>query len=576
MWEAAGKIGIPRFLVINGVDRDTSSVETVLAQVRGIFGTSVFPMTLPVDEGPGCTRFLDAMRSEVITYKEDKSGQFAEGAAEGADLDRVKELHQQLVEYVAESDDSLMESFFEQGGLSEEELREHLHAAVQAQTFVPVFCTSAETNAGVTRLLDFIAKFGSSPVDRKVVTCEAPSGDPADVDVEGKEPLIFIFKTLVEEHVGALSFFRVYSGELKTGDTLEHPVRSGSERVGQIIIPNGRNRETTDHLRSGEIGALAKLKDSHTNDSLCSPKLKVRVPKIDYPPPNIHAALVSESRGDEEKVAEGLAIVREEDPAFDFHYDPELGQTILAGQGEQHLRTVAETLKRRYNVEIELVPPRIPYRETIRRQSDSRYRHKKQTGGAGQFAEVWMRIEPLPRDAGVEFGHSLVGNNVDRGFVPSVEKGVRSAEEEGVLAGYRVCDVKVDFYDGKQHPVDSKDIAFQIAGRAAFREAFLSADPHLIEPIMTVRVRVPEDSLGNVMGDLSTRGGRVSGTDADGHFQVVSAEVPQRAMYAYATDLRSLTGGRGQHTEEFSHYENMPSNIEQQIITAAKQNGGKE
>ncbi len=570
MWQTAAKLGIPKFLVINGVDRENSAAENVLAQIRETFEGNIFPMSLPLDEGPGCSRFLDVMRSKVVKYLTDQSGRFEELPAEGADLERVQDLHQQLIEFVAESDDSLLEKFFEQGGLSEDELRTYLHQAVQAQSFVPVYCTAAESGAGVARLMDFIAQFGSSPVDRKMISCQTPDGKPAEIDVEGEEPVIFVFKTLVEEHVGALSFFRIYSGELKTGATLENTVRRGSERIGQILLPNGKDRETSDHLRSGELGALVKLKDTHTNDTLCSPKRKVRLPEIEYPPPNIHAALVIQSRGDEEKVAEGLALIHEEDPAFQFRVDPELKQTILSGQGEQHLRAVMETLKRRYNVEIALAPPRIPYRETIRRKAESKYRHKKQTGGAGQFAEVWMRIEPGPRDSGVEFGNSLVGNNVDRVFVPSVEKGVRSAEMEGILAGYHVYDLKVDFYDGKQHPVDSKDIAFQIAGKSAFREAFMNADPHLLEPILKVTIRVPDDSLGNILGDLSTRGGRVLGTDTEGHFQIVTAEVPQRVMHAYATDLRSLTGGRGQHSEEFSHYEDMPRDEEQKVIAASK------
>ena len=572
MWEAATKLGIPKFLVINGVDRESSSLELLIEQIRETFGSNVFPMTVPLDEGKGagCTHFLDAMRSEIVNYKSDKSGKFEESTAEGSDNEQVGEMHKQLIEYVAEADDALLEKFFEEGGLSEDELRGHLHDAVQAQTFVPLFCTVAEANIGVTRLMDFIAKFGSSPIDRKTISCESPDGDEAEVDVEGAEPVIFIYKTLVEEHVGTLSFFRVYSGELKSGTTLQNSVRGGTDRIGQILLPNGKEREATDHLRSGEIGALVKLKNTHTNDTLCSPKLKVKLPKIEYPAPNIHAALKAESRGDEEKVGEGLALVHEEDPAFTFCYNPELRQTILSGQGEVHLKSVAETLKRRYNVEIELAPPRIPYRETIRGKAEARYRHKKQSGGAGQFAEVWLRIEAGARDSGVEFGHSLVGNNVDRSFVPSVEKGIRSAEEEGVLAGYQVCDLKIDFYDGKQHPVDSKDIAFQIAGKSAFKDAFMQAQPHLIEPVLKVTVRTPDDSLGNVLGDLSTREGRVMGTDTEGHFQIVTAEVPQRNMYAYATDLRSVTGGRGQHSEELSHYQVMPREFEKKVVAGAK------
>ena len=570
MWAEAERLGIPKFLVINGVDKENANVEMVLEQIKTILGEKVFPMTLPLGQGPGTLKFLDAMRSEIVTYKDNQSGAFDETQADGEDAERVNDMHRQLIELVAESDDSLLEAFFEKGELSEEELRSHLHEAIQAQAFSPLFCTSAATNVGIARLMDFIAKFGSSPLDRKSVSCESPSGDPVEVDVEGSEPVIFIFKTLIEEHVGALSFFRIYSGELKTGDTLHNAVTGESERIGQILLPNGKERIASDHLKSGEIGALVKLKNTHTNDTLCSPKLKARLPQIDYPAPNIHAALNIKTRGDEEKVAEGLAIIHEEDPAFRFRADPELKQTILSGQGEIHLKTVSETLKRRYNIDIGLEQPRIPYRETIHRKAESKYRHKKQSGGAGQFAEVWLRIEPLARDSGVEFGHSLVGNNVDRGFVPSVEKGIRTAEDEGILAGYQVCDLKIDFYDGKQHPVDSKDIAFQIAGKHAFRDAFQNAEPHLIEPVLEVQIRTPDDSLGNILGDLSVRGGRVMGTEADGHVQVVTAEIPARVMHAYATDLRSLTGGRGQHSEKFSHYEDMPRDIEKKVITAAK------
>lgn len=570
MWAEAERLGIPKFLVINGVDKENANVEMVLEQIKTILGERVFPMTLPLGQGPGTLKFLDAMRSEIVTYKDDQSGAFDETQADGEDAERVNDMHRQLIELVAESDDSLLEAFFENGELSEEELRSHLHEAIQAQAFSPLFCTSAATNVGITRLMDFIAKFGSSPLDRKSVSCESPSGDPVEVDVEGSEPVIFIFKTLIEEHVGALSFFRIYSGELKTGDTLHNAVTGESERIGQILLPNGKERIASNHLKSGEIGALVKLKNTHTNDTLCSPKLKARLPQIDYPAPNIHAALNIKTRGDEEKVAEGLAIIHEEDPAFRFRADPELKQTILSGQGEIHLKTVSETLKRRYNIDIGLEQPRIPYRETIHRKAESKYRHKKQSGGAGQFAEVWLRIEPLARDSGVEFGHSLVGNNVDRGFVPSVEKGIRTAEDEGILAGYQVCDLKIDFYDGKQHPVDSKDIAFQIAGKHAFRDAFQNAEPHLIEPVLEVQIRTPDDSLGNILGDLSVRGGRVMGTEADGHVQVVTAEIPARVMHAYATDLRSLTGGRGQHSEKFSHYEDMPRDIEKKVIAAAK------
>jgi elongation factor G len=294
------------------------------------------------------------------------------------------------------------------------------------------------------------------------------------------------------------------------------------------------------------------------------------LPKVQYPKPNIHAALRLKSKGEEDKIAVGLAALHEEDPTFLYHVDSELHQTVISGQGELHMQVVAERLRRRYKVDFDLIEPRVPYRETIKAKGDSKYRHKKQTGGAGQFAEVWMRIEPKPRNTGLEFTQSLSGQNVDRVFVPSVEKGVNAACKEGIIAGYRIVDLKVDFYDGKMHPVDSKDIAFQIAGKEAFRESFLNARPCLLEPIYTVEVRVPDDFMGNVIGDLSSRRGKILGMDSSDGMQIVKAHVPQKELYQYGTVLRSLTGGRGIHTEDFSHYEEMPREMEAKVIAESK------
>jgi elongation factor G len=303
---------------------------------------------------------------------------------------------------------------------------------------------------------------------------------------------------------------------------------------------------------------------------LCGPKKPVSLPKVAYPKPNIHAALKLKSKGEEDKIAAGLAALHNEDPTFLYHVDAELHQTVISGQGELHLQVIADRLRRRYKVDFELIEPRVPYRETIKGRGESKYRHKKQTGGAGQFAEVWMRIEPRPRNSGLEFMQSLTGQNVDRVFVPSVEKGVNSAAKEGILAGYRIVDLKVDFYDGKMHPVDSKDIAFQIAGKEAFKEAFTAARPCLLEPIFIVEIKVPEECMGNVIGDLSSRRGKILGMDTADGFQVVKAQVPQKELYQYSTVLRSLTGGRGIHTEDFSHYEEMPKEMEQKVIAEAR------
>lgn len=568
--ETAQKFGLPKSVVINAMDLENIDPDAVLSQLKDSLGKRVFPMNHPLNSGPGFNRLLDVVRSQELTYKTDGSGKFDEAPASGENAERVEQLHGELIELVAESDDTLLEKFFEQGGLSEEEMRAGIHKAVQEQVFVPVFFTAAEQNVGVARIMDFIAKYASSPADSKEVKGVDPKEQEMSVSVEDSELSAFVFKTVSEQHLGDLSFVKVRSGTLNMGDDVRNEGRLSNERIGQVFILNGKNREKIEALGAGDIGALVKLKHTHTGDTLSSVKRPVVFPPIEYPLPNIHSALQSKSKGDEDKVAEGLAALHEEDPAFIYHVDSELHQTVISGQGELHLRVVSERLKERFNVEIELLAPKIPYRETIKANGSSKYRHKKQSGGAGQFAEVWMRIEPQPRDSGVDFTESLVGQNVDRVFVPSVQKGVNQACAEGIIAGYRVVDLKIDFYDGKMHPVDSKDVAFQIAGKHAFRSAVVDAKPCLLEPILRIEVKIPEDYMGAVMGDLSSRRGKILGMDAEGTFQVVRAEAPQSELYHYSTNLRSLTGGRGIHTEEFSHYEEMPREMEQKVIAASK------
>ncbi|MCI0538698.1 MAG: elongation factor G [Verrucomicrobiales bacterium] len=570
VWNYATNYGIPKMIVVNGMDRENANFEAVLKQAQDRFGRHVFPLNIPVNSGPHFTQVLDVLRNEVVTYATDFSGKYKEEPATGQWEARVKELHRELIEHIAESDDALMNKFFEQGGLSEEEFRSGIHAAVQKELFIPLFCTSAEKNMGVARLMDFISKYGSSPVDRQTVEAEDANGNKVDVPLNGSEPVCYVFKTMSEAHFGELSFFRVYSGHIHSGTDLFNSDRKISERIGQIYLLNGQQRTTTNDLGPGDIGAVVKLKDTHTGNTLCNPKHPVTLPKVVYPKPNINAALVAKVKGEEEKIASGLNALHEEDPTFIWRVDSELHQTVISAQGELHLEVIADRLRRRYNVHVELAEPRIPFRETIKAKADSKYRHKKQTGGAGQFAEVWMRIEPKLRDSGVEFTQSLVGQNVDRVFVPSVEYGVQQACTEGILAGYRVVDVKIDFYDGKMHPVDSKDIAFQIAGYFAFKEAFMNARACLLEPIHNIEVHIPEDCMGKVMGDLSSRRGKIQGIDSDSHLQVIRAQAPARELYRYSSTLRSLTGGRGVHFEEFSHYEEMPRDLEQKVIEEAK------
>ena len=570
VWDYATHYGLPKIIAVNALDKPNTDFDAVLAGAREHFGRTVFPMTLPLDAGPGFSRVLDVLRNEVITYKPGGNGAYKEETADGELAERVHELHRQLMEYVAESDDALMEKFFAEGVLGEEEIRAGLHKAVQNQVFIPLFAVSAERNVGVARLMDFIAKFGSSPEDRADVPARDGSGLPCTVSLTRPEPVAYIFKTMNEPGVGEMSLFRIYSGSVRTGEELFNRTRQVNERLGQLYMLNGRERVPVATLKAGDLGAVVKLREARTGDTLCSPRFIVELPKVEYPHPNIHIALHLRAKGDEDKLAVGLATLQQEDPTFRSRVDEEVHQTIMSGQGEIHLQVIVERLARRFGVNVELEEPRIPYRETIRGRAESRYRHKKQTGGAGQFAEVWMRISPGPRDSGVVFTESLVGNDVDRVFVPSVEKGVRAVANEGVLAGYRIVDVVVDFFGGKMHPVDSKDIAFQVAGYHAFKECFASASPCLLEPIYTVAITTPEDYVGTILGDLSSRRGRILGIDSDGHFQVIRATVPYKQLAHYTTTVRSLTSGRGRYAENFDHYEEVPGDQVAAILAEAK------
>ncbi len=569
-WNYATNFQIPKIFIINGIDKDNVKINALIDKIKEQFGNHIFPITLPLKTGSNCNEILDVMTKRLLNYKTDESGLYEIGTIQGEWQKKAEELHSLLAESVAESDDTLLDKFFNEGTLSDEEMILGMHKAFQNQSVIPLFVTVAEKNIGVSQVMDFVASYGSSPLDHPHIKVYDDHKAEIEVEVTDSHPSMFVFKTISESRSGGLSLFRVFSGDLKSGLNLYNPARRITERVGQLFAINGKNREHLDILHAGDIGAVAKLKDTHTNNTLCDEHKLFIIPAITYPHPNIRFGIRSKTKGDEEKLSLGLATLREEDPTFEFKVDPELHQMLIAGQGELHLETCVSKLRHRFGLEIETFAPRVAYRETIRTKGDAKYRHKKQSGGAGQFAEVWMRVEPISHDNDVEFTHSLVGQNVDRVFVPSVEKGVKAACERGALAGYKVVGVKVDFYDGKQHPVDSKDIAFQIAGKFAFKDAFMQAKPCLLEPIMNVSIKVPDEHTGDVMSDISSRRGRVLGIDSDGKFTIIKAQVPQADLYRYSITLRSMVGGRGVHTEMFDHYEEVPRELEQKIVEQNK------
>ena len=468
--------------------------------------------------------------------------------------------------------------FFDKGALTDEQLRQGIRKGILERNILPVLCGSGDKNAGADLLLDFIKEFGPAPTDIKTFKAmAADSGQEVERKVSSSEPFCaFIFKTIAEAHVGELSLVRVLSGNLTMGTEVYNSSRKQVEKIGQIYTLNGKTRKDMGTLVAGDICALVKLKISTTGNTLCDKKAHVVLASIQFPEPVISIAIVPKTRGDEDKLSTGLHMLHAEDPSFIVVVDSELHQTVVSGQGELHLAVIIKRLKERFGVEVLEERPRIPYRETITSKADEKYRHKKQSGGAGQFAEVWMRIEPLHRGTGFEFESKVTGGHISGPFIPAVEKGVRQILENGPLSGCRVIDVKATVYDGKEHPVDSKDIAFQIAGREVFRQAMLNAKPILLEPIYDIAIKVPEECMGDVMGDLSGRRGKIMGMETKGHFQVIKAKVPLVELDRYATTLRSKTSGRGIFTRTFSHNEPMPKELEAKVVEETRKRREKE
>ncbi|MBI4530529.1 MAG: elongation factor G, partial [Candidatus Latescibacteria bacterium] len=488
----------------------------------------------------------------------------------------VETYRERLVETAAEADEELLEKYFDKGELTEDELIRGIRAGVLVGRIFPVLCGDALRGIGIQAMLDAFIHYAPSPAERPAVVCHDPTTQQrVDVESDTEAPFLArVFKTISESHVGEMSLLRVYAGVLRSGMDVVNATREGAERVGQIYLLNGEERHEVGSVRAGDIGALVKMKDTHTGDTLCDRRRVIICPPIAFPDPVIRMAILPKSKGDEDKISQGLSRLHEEDPSFIAQYDPEIKQTIIAGQGELHLDVIIEKLKKKFAVDVNAIKPRIPYRETIRGSADGHHRHKKQTGGHGQFGEVRITIEPLLPGMGFEFVDAITGGAIPAKFIPPVEKGIVEAMKRGVLAGYPVIDVKVTLSDGSFHSVDSSDLSFQIAGSMAFQRAFMEAKPILLEPIYHIEVRVPEECMGDVIGDLTGRGGKILGMEADRHFQVVRAEVPLAKLdaegVAYSTAIRSMTQGRGLHTRRFSHYEQVPHDRSEKVIAEAK------
>jgi elongation factor G len=566
VWGIADKYKLARMFFINRMEKEHADFDMALGQARESFGHQVTPMQIPIDQGLNLKGVVDLIRMKAVYFEKD--GKTKEENIPAELQDRAKEYHEKLIESVAEADDALLEKFFDQGKLSDDEIKQGLRKGIAQRAIYPVLCGSAVGNMGVSALLDYITSYMPSPADFGQVAAKVPGTDTDKVvKISPDQPLCaFAFKTVSEPHVGELTFVKVYAGKLQSGMDVFNSTRDGSERIGQIFALNGRDRKEIGVLGAGDIGALVKLKVTKTGDTLCDKKQAVMLPPTDFPTPVINMGIRAKNKGDEEKIASGFAKLHEEDPTFIVEVDPDIKQTIIYGQGELHLDIMIDRLKRRFGVEVELEEPRIPYRETITQKAEAQGKYKRQSGGRGQYGDVWLRIEPLPRGEGFLFENEIVGGVVPSKYIPSVEKGVVEAMQDGILASYKVVDIKVTIYYGSFHEVDSSDMAFKIAGSMGIKNAAAKAKMVMLEPIYNVEVTVPKDFMGDVMGDLSSRRGRISGMDDLGTFQKIRAQVPLAELYKYSTSLRSLTQGRGLHTRQFSHYEQVPHEIAQKII----------
>jgi elongation factor G len=569
VWKFATDYNLPRAVVVNRLDRERSDFFRTLDSLGRRLKGRLVPLHIPVGEESGFQGFVDLVKMKAVVYADGKP---KETDVPAAQADQAREYREKLVEAAAETDDDLLAKYLEEGSLGEAEMLKALRAGTAAGRLIPVLTASAARGIGPTALLDLFVESMPSPADRGEVSgTELKTKQPGVRAPDPKAPVTaLVFKTLNDPHVGKLSLFRVFSGTLRSESTLANVAKGGRERMSHVSWLQGKTQKNAETLGPGEIGVVAKLKETLTGDSLTDEASPFELPRITFPEPAINFAIQPKTRGDEDKISNALARISEEDPTVHYHFDPETKQLLVSGVGNLHVEMVVERMKRKYNVDVNLLPPRIPYKETVKGRAEGQGKYKKQTGGRGQYGDTWLRVEPLVRGGGFEFVDDIFGGAVPRNFIPSVEKGVRDCMKRGILAGYPVVDTKVTLYDGSYHDVDSSDMAFQIAASMGLQKVFLEAQPILLEPIMNVEVTGPSDVAGDVIGDLNSRRGRIVGMEPAGETAAVRAQVPMAEMLTYEPSLRSMTGGRGGYSMEFSHYEEVPSFLADKIIKEVK------
>ncbi|MFA6457384.1 MAG: elongation factor G [Bacteroidota bacterium] len=569
VWEYVKEYKLPSMFVVNRIDGEAADYDRVFAQIKERCSGDAAIVTYPVKMGAGADAVIDVVKMKLLRFTPNGNGKYTEEEIPSDQKERTTHLHEELIEKIAESDEKMMDKFFANGTLSDEEIRKGLHQALVDRKIYPVFAVASSLNVGALNVLEFVSNYCPTPAEIQTVKAtDINTNNQIDVKIDDTSPAtLFVYKTVSESHVGELSFFKVYSGAVSAGMDMVNESNGKPERLGQVFVMNGRERKEVAKLHAGDLGAVVKLKDTHTNNTLSLKTFPVIYNPIVFPEPVITEAIVPKTKGEEDKIGSGLHTLHEEDPTFVYKVDSEIKQTVVSGQGELHLAIIIRRLKEKFGVEVDLIEPRIPFKETIKGSvADVEFKHKKQSGGRGQYGHVHIKLEPKRRGEGFEFEDAVVGGVVPGRFIPAVEKGINDAMEHGVVAGYHVIDVKATLFDGSYHDVDSDEMSFRIAGSQAFKKGFKESKPILLEPIYEVEVIVPDDHMGDVMGDLSSRRGKIIGMDTDGSHQIIKSSVPLKELYHYSTTLRSMTQGRGMHRQKFSHYDEVPREVADKII----------
>ncbi len=563
VWKYCNEASLPRLIFVNKMDRENADFYRTVDELKAKFGPKCVPLQLPIGAHDSFQGVVDLLTKKAFIGPEAKESEIPSSLQEQVDFFREK-----LVEAVAEIDDRLIEKYLDGQELSLEELADGLRQAAISGQITPILAGSAMQNIGITWLLEAVCSYLPSPKQREITT----AGDSAEQTAQTIQPsetaplAALVFKTSADPYVGKLTYFRVYNGTINSNSQVWNATRSGGERIGQLFVLRGKNQEPVPQLGAGDIGGVAKLSLTSTGDTLCSQDKPLKIMSIQFPEPVISQAVHPKTKADLDKLGTALTRLAEEDPTLRVHRDTDTGETILSGLGDTHLGVAAEKMLRKFGVGIQLETPKVPYKETITVQAKAEYKHKKQTGGHGQYGHVLLDLEPLPRDSSNEFADKVVGGAIPRNYIPAVEKGVNEAIQEGVLAGYPVVAIKTTVYDGSYHPVDSSEICFKIAGAQALKKGMSQGQPILLEPIMSMKVAVPEDYTGDIIGDLNTKRARVLGMNPEEGTNVIEAQVPLSEVQRYAIDLKSITQGRGSFSVIFSHYEEVPSQITQKII----------